>query len=72
MNRNPFMALLAIMLCMSLQAQEMDNDSILKSVEDYIYLGNLDRKESKRVFKQIEELSEAGDAAATCLLGHPL
>ncbi len=69
MNRNPIMALLAIVLCMSLQAQEVDNDSILKSVEDYIYLGDLDRKESKRVFKQIKELSEFGDAAATCLLG---
>ncbi|MEY8781279.1 T9SS type A sorting domain-containing protein [Allomuricauda sp. XS_ASV26] len=69
MNRNSIMALLAIVLCMSLQAQEADNDSILKSVEDYIYLGDFDRKESKRVFKQIEKLSQAGDAAATCLLG---
>ncbi|MAU14076.1 MULTISPECIES: T9SS type A sorting domain-containing protein [Flagellimonas] len=69
MNRNPIMALLAIVLCMSLQAQDVDNDSILKSVEDYIYLGDLDRKESKRVFKQVKELSESGDAAATCLLG---
>lgn len=69
MNRNPIMALLAIVLCVSLQAQEMDNDSILKSVEDYIYLGELDRKESKRVFNQVKELSEAGDPGATCLLG---
>jgi len=69
MNRNPIMALLAIVFCMSLQAQVVDNDSILKSVEDYIYLGDLDKKESKRVFNQVKELSEAGDAAATCLLG---
>lgn len=69
MNRYPIMALLAIVLSMSVQAQEVDNDSILKSVEDYIYLGELDRKESKRVFNQVKELSEAGDPAATCLLG---
>lgn len=69
MNRNPIMALIAIVLCMSLHAQEVDNDSILKSVEDYIYLGDLDRRESKRVFTKVKELSEAGDAAAICLLG---
>lgn len=63
------MAALAALMCLSLQGQMVDTDSIVRSVEDYIYSENLNRKESKRVFRSIKELANEGNAGAVCMLG---
>nr|WP_293301518.1 T9SS type A sorting domain-containing protein [Allomuricauda sp.] len=69
MKRNFAMAMMTLALCAPICAQEMEADSILRSIEDRIYDGDLERRESKRMFGQVKELSEEGNTGAACLLG---
>lgn len=69
MFKYSMVAIMVIALNFSVIAQENENDSIVKSVEDYIYGQNLNRKESKRVFRLVKDLAYEGSAEAACLLG---
>ena len=69
MFKYTMVAIMVIALDFSIVAQEIGNDSIVKSVENYIYGGNLNRKESKRVFRLMKGLTDEGNAEAACMLG---